>query len=77
MSVIPAGSLIGDISSPVSVEVAAEPEAIAVEESEEKSEFDLNGKAAKAESPTQTGKTPVVGQMYVNNLLCALFPERR
>jgi carbon dioxide concentrating mechanism protein CcmN len=75
MAVIPAGSLIGDTSSQVEVAVEAEP--ITVEEREEKPEVDLESEAAKGESPPQAQKTPVVGQMYVNNLLCALFPDRR
>jgi carbon dioxide concentrating mechanism protein CcmN len=75
MAVVPAGSLIGDTSS--QAEVAVEPEPIAVEESEEQPEVDLEGEAAQAESHPQAEKTPVVGQMYVNNLLYALFPDRR
>lgn len=75
MAVIPPGSLIGDTSNPVEVVVGTEP--IAVEEIEEKPEVDLESEAAKGEAPPQAQKTPVVGQMYVNNLLCALFPDRR
>ena len=78
MSVIPAGSLIGDTSSQVEVVVESEP--IVVEQKEETPKVDLQDEKDKkdtAEAPSAPEKVPVVGQMYVNNLLCALFPERR
>lgn len=74
MSVIPAGSLIGDTSS--QVEVVVEPEQIVVGEGEEQPEVELATERAEVESPSQSEKKPVVGQVYVNNLLCALFPDR-
>lgn len=81
MSVIPAGSLIGDTSSQVEVVVESEP--TAVEEAEETPAVGLEGEKDKKdtkdteEAPSPGSKVPVVGQMYVNNLLCALFPDRR
>ncbi len=94
MSVIPAGSLIGDTSRLAKpgipenekVEVIVESEPIAVESEEEtpavdleveKDKKDKKDKKNQKEAPSPEEKVPVVGQMYVNNLLCALFPDRR
>jgi carbon dioxide concentrating mechanism protein CcmN len=63
---IPAGSLLGDISRSVSLDGSAQEEIPVVEVSE-----------VASPDPETVPKSPVVGQVYINQLLLTLFPHRR
>jgi carbon dioxide concentrating mechanism protein CcmN len=58
---VPTNSLLGDTSRQISPEIVEEPE-IPVQEVEEVEEVK---------------KSPVVGQVYINQMLLTLFPERQ
>jgi carbon dioxide concentrating mechanism protein CcmN len=59
---IPAGSLLGDLSRSVSLDDAVSVATPIVE---------------VAEPVSSPSKSPVVGQVYINQLLLTLFPNRR
>ena len=78
MAIITPGSIVGDNSRQFVIEVDAEP--VPVEEPKqavEKQEF-KNGKSDNSKTNLANGqKSAVIGQVYINNMLYALFPERQ
>jgi carbon dioxide concentrating mechanism protein CcmN len=86
MAVIPAGSCLGDTSRQVTIlDVSEQSETVAQEAPKETSEsVTSEGEfvaeefaTAEGEAPSQSSKSPVVGQVHINNLLVTLFPERQ
>ena len=75
-AVVPAGSIIGDLSRQVVPTEADAPKSEIEAELIDKPELADNSEKQVDESPPQPSKTPAVGQVYVNNLLLTLFPER-
>jgi carbon dioxide concentrating mechanism protein CcmN len=85
MTVIPSGSLIGDTSRQIMIEVAVTEEREAIEEIAN-DPWEIPPPAPPPIQPepqteisttNEPPKQPVVGQVYINQLLVTLFPERR
>ena len=77
-AVVAAGSIIGDLSrQDVSQsEVESEPEEAELIDEQASSASEYPENPQSDQSSSQPKKSTVVGQVYVNNLLFTLFPER-
>ncbi|MGH2412682.1 MAG: carbon dioxide concentrating mechanism protein [Microcystaceae cyanobacterium] len=86
MTVVPAGSLMGDtsrqVATPSDSEIAPEAEQITGEASVQAKavstpEVEVAATSAEAESTSNEQKGSVIGRVYINQLLFTLFPEGR
>jgi carbon dioxide concentrating mechanism protein CcmN len=86
MAVIPAGSLIGDPSRQVTIlagtdlppsePTVQEQSSVEADSPSVEPTVQVESHQVEPEASPQSSKSPVIGQVYINQLLISLFPER-
>jgi carbon dioxide concentrating mechanism protein CcmN len=86
MAVIPAGSLIGDTSRQVTIlagtdlpsseRTVQEQSSVEADSPPVEPTVQVEPHQVEPEASPQSSKSPVIGQVYINQLLISLFPER-